>query len=120
MLWPIWGFRYTEWREFDRDRGVVPGWFTIPPIAVELYRHDAERDALVTDGVAGHGGSGTLPPAGLATSANASCTWAYEKHNLAADPLYASQRKQLAALLCQGQSPDSCPRAETAAQTPKV
>ena len=100
---------------------MVPGWFTVPPIAVELYRHDAERDALVTDGagdVAGHGG--TLPPAGLASSANASCTWAYEKHNLAADPLYASQRKQLAALLCQGQSPDSCPRDQTAAQTPKV
>jgi hypothetical protein len=86
------GWRYTEWRAFNRTTGVAIGWGTIPPIATELYQHSAE---LLGD-APGPGG-------------NESCSWAYEHRNVAADPANAQQLRRLAALLCQGQAPESCP-----------
>ena len=91
------GWRYTEWRAFDPSMGVVRGWETDAPIAIELYQH---QDELAAGGDAG----------AQVSLGNGSCSWTYEHQNVASDPANAQQIRRLKALLCHGQAPESCPR----------
>ena len=89
------GWRYTEWWAFDPSMGVVRGWGTDAPIAIELYQH---QDELVEGGDAG----------AQVSLGNGSCSWTYEHQNVAGDPANVQQIRRLKALLCHGQAPESC------------